>query len=107
MFACGCWGFNSQRPDGPRVPVQMVLPCCVMTAVVLVSLAVQPASHSCPNEINDCGPIWGNTCAAVAVADSGNLMFVVCDDSIVLLSGSRTDTGLVVGIFVVVYGWLG
>ncbi len=47
----------------------MVLPSRVMFACLLVNVAVQPALHSCPMEINDvCRS--GSTCAMVAAGGS-------------------------------------
>ena len=50
-FCFGDWvSFHSLLVDGLRMPCMMILPLCIMYAVVELNHPVHPASHSCPRD---------------------------------------------------------
>ena len=45
-----CVSFHSLLVDGLRMPCMMILPLCIIYAVVELNHPVHPASHSCPRD---------------------------------------------------------
>ena len=76
----GLEGRSSHSLDiGLRWPVMTVLPFRVMTAEVLVKVAVQPLSHNCPMDMREPDAREGNKWTSLAAEGKcGKSRFALC-----------------------------
>ena len=78
-----------------RLPVITVCPLYSMSMLLLLTMAVHPASHNCPTDSKLCVIISGTMCDTVAAGGNvGILMCPSCVDVIVLPSGIVIRIGM-------------